>query len=125
MLLDATARSVSREHAEQVLAVWDCHRQRGVTTAFTFHSSNARAERFQQATESVLAALEVLVAGNNALTALPSSIGKLRTLKKLPQFEGWESQTVGGRGVLSFLGRILGRTLGRALGRAPSRSAAS
>jgi len=58
VLLDAKARSVSREHAEQVLAVWDCYRRRGVTTAFTFHSSNARAERFQQATESVLAALE-------------------------------------------------------------------
>ena len=60
VLLDATARSVSREHAEQVLAVWDCYRQRSVTTAFTFHSSTARAERFQPATESVLAALEVL-----------------------------------------------------------------
>ena len=58
VLLDAKAQSVSREHAEQVLAVWDCYRRRGVTTAFTFHSSNARAERFQQATYSVLAALE-------------------------------------------------------------------
>ena len=30
----------------QVLAIWDCHRQHGTTTAFTFHSSNARATRF-------------------------------------------------------------------------------
>ena len=58
VLLDSKARSVSREHAEQVLALRDCHRQHGVTTAFTFHSSNPRAERFQEATDSVLAALE-------------------------------------------------------------------
>ena len=56
----AEAQSVSREHAEQVLAIWDCHRRHGTDTAFTFHSSNARAMRFQEAAASVLAAVASL-----------------------------------------------------------------
>ena len=56
----AGAQSVSREHAEQVLAIWDCHRRHGTDTAFTFHSSNARAMRFQEAAASVLAAVASL-----------------------------------------------------------------
>ena len=42
----------------QVLAVWDCYRRHGTSTAFTFHSSNARATRFEEAAASVLASLE-------------------------------------------------------------------
>ena len=57
VLLDSHAQSVSREHTEQVLALWDCYRRHGTHTAFTFHSSNARAMRFQEAAASVLAAV--------------------------------------------------------------------
>ena len=54
VLLDEQAQSVSLEHAEQVLAVWDCYRQHGTTTAFTFHSNNARATRFQEVDATLL-----------------------------------------------------------------------
>ena len=54
VLLDEQAQSVSLEHAEQVLAVWDCYRQHGTTTAFTFHSSNARATRFEEVDAALL-----------------------------------------------------------------------
>ena len=33
----------------QVLAVWDCHKRHGASTAFPFHSTNARATRFEEA----------------------------------------------------------------------------
>jgi len=58
--LDEQAQSVSREHAEQVLAIWDCYRRHGTNTAFTFHSSNARAKGFEEAAASVLGAVASL-----------------------------------------------------------------
>ena len=46
--------------APQVLAIWDCYRRHGTNTAFTFHSSNARAKGFEKAAASVLGAVASL-----------------------------------------------------------------
>ena len=43
-----------------MLAVWDCHKRHGASTAFTFHSTNARATRFEEAAREVLSAVTSL-----------------------------------------------------------------